>query len=43
MKNRFNNLIRKAKTTYNMHFYPEESVSYLLIQDFEEKLRSQTD
>lgn len=37
VKNRYNSLIRKARTTYNMQLFPEATVSEILIQEFEAK------
>lgn len=38
VKNRYNSLIKKAKAAYSLESYPDESVSYILIQQFEEML-----
>ena len=41
VKNRYNSLIQKGKAAYNMELHPNESVSYLLVQEFEAKARQQ--
>lgn len=38
VKNRYHNLVRRAKQAYNMELYPDESISYILVQEFEGKL-----
>lgn len=43
VKNRYNCLIKKAKQTYNMELFPDENISYVLMQEFEARLRENSE